>query len=347
MITKISTSDYLKRYDNMDVAERRHFEECVAAWLQSSKKHLLARSEEQTAELQNVIQTSFGWNDDDCAAFQEGAQLLSAFTGQTDTWLPDMLYTKTARRSIKRMVTILSSNTKKDTSVKPLPAMQVTQVLSIDRINTTEHAPKHEHPGTITKPQELSYQHSDITPARPKHIDQYVHLLPAKTQERAAQVRGLLRDLDAARENARLLMNAGEHGDKIAQWARAATTLDAKVKSIYKELDEEWNKLMQSGRIALDAFGNAHVVESEDRKVKSEKNATAIDTANDNQDKTNQQKAALLRKWLIDTRNAKSEKQTEKWVAKYKEMVSVGGMESVTDKVRMAAKHYGIDIEKL
>lgn len=348
MIIKISTSDYLKRYDNMNAGEQQLFETNVNEWLRNVRAKLLARSEEQAAELQNVIQVSFGWNDDDCAAFQDGARLLSAFAGQSDTWLPDMLYTKTARRSIKRMITLLTNGIRKDTPIRPLSA-------------TTEHVPEHSSSKTLNSPfgqkqrslqKELISTNSNATPVRPKHIDQYIHLLPAKTQEKAAQVRGLLQDLDAARENARLLMDAGECGDKIAQWAKTATTLDAKIKSIYKELDDEWEKLVQSGRVGLDAFGNAYVKPAKtipegegggtpDNKA-TEHTTLAADKADDNQ-----RKAALLRKWLIDTRNAKSKKQTEKWTAKYREMVSLGGIEAITDKVREAAKHYEIDINNI
>ena len=66
----------------------------------------------------------------------------------------------------------------------------------------------------------------------------------------------------------------------------------------------------------------------------------------------NQRKAALLRKWLIDTRYGnkdaeKRSKQQEKWKEKYLEMVRLGGMEAVTEKVREAAKHYEIDLDSL
>ena len=61
----------------------------------------------------------------------------------------------------------------------------------------------------------------------------------------------------------------------------------------------------------------------------------------------NARKAALVRKWLIDTRNAKTDDQKKKWIAKYKEMVKLGGDDTVTDKVLEAAKYYDINLEGL
>ena len=171
-------------------------------------------------------------------------------------------------------------------------------------------------------------------------------------------VRGLLRELDVARENARKLMEAKEHSDKIAQWAKTATKLDDKIRSIYRELDAEWEKLVSTGVVSVDAFGNAVVTEpekaqAEEEKPKKqgrppmteeEKAAKAAEKA-EKKRQENQRKAALLRKWLIDTRNAKTDAQQEKWLQKYREMVKLGGEESVTDKVREAAAFYGVELK--
>ena len=234
-------------------------------------------------------------------------------------------------------------------------------------------------------------------PVRPKSIHQYVHLLPRGTQERAAQVGDLLRDLDVAREKARVLMEAGEQGPKVAQWARAAAKLDEKVKGIYRELDREWARLVEQGRVVVDDLGMAHVL-SEEGKVKSEQLSEQrekscsheLPNRDDNgqgqfataqteptssepkpkrtagrkpltdeqkqaraeerrkkQEAKNKRKAALIRKWLVDRRNAKTPEQVEKWTTKYREMVFLGGEKAVTVKVRETAAFYGIDMEKL
>ena len=60
----------------------------------------------------------------------------------------------------------------------------------------------------------------------------------------------------------------------------------------------------------------------------------------------NQRKSALIRKWLIDKRNAVTDEQKQKWMQKYKEMVKLGGEDAVTDKVREAAEYYGVKLKK-
>ena len=189
----------------------------------------------------------------------------------------------------------------------------------------------------------------DSKPAvvRPKHIDQYVHLLPKKTQEKAATVRGLLRDLDTARENMRKLMQAGEHSDKMAQWARTATNLDEKVKKIYLELDSEWEKLVNTGKVTVDALGNVSVTDSAATQSQH--------TEPEKPELTAEQKRRRreLRKWLIDTRRGAEgkarEKRIEQWKLNIREYLTLEPAEAALKdkKIVAAAKHYGVKIEEL
>ena len=193
-------------------------------------------------------------------------------------------------------------------------------------------------------PQALPATAGADAPVRPKHIDQYVHLLPQKTQERAAQVKTMLMDLDEAREKARLLMEAGEHSDAIELWARKATRLDSAVKSIYRELDSEWDKLVGQGRVVVDDLGIAHVVESEESRVKSEESDAA-------QELTSEQKHRRreLRKFLTDTRRGNGKTREEhvgKWQEAWKEYLTLEPKEAALkdEKILEAMKHYGIEV---
>ena len=198
--------------------------------------------------------------------------------------------------------------------------------------------------GTLTK-QENAQGTGEvlIVPMRPKHIDQYVYLLPKGTQERAGAVRGLLRELDEAREKMRLLMeDAQAKPDARAAWARKATRIDATLKGIYKELDAEWEKLVKSGRVTVDALGNANV-------APSPQNGEAQDTV---AKLTSEQKARRreLRKWLIDLRRGKEgearEKRIEQWKMNWKEYLTLEPLESALkdEKVVAAAEHFGVEI---
>ncbi len=101
-------------------------------------------------------------------------------------------------------------------------------------------------------------------PPRPKHIDQYVHLLPEKTQERAKQYGPLKREIEAARENMRLLMNDphSSAADR-EKWAKLAARNDEKIAKINAELDREWEKVAATGRVVVDDLGMAHLLPAE------------------------------------------------------------------------------------
>ena len=169
--------------------------------------------------------------------------------------------------------------------------------------------------------------------------------MPQKTQERASQVKGLLRDLDDAREKARLLMEAGEHPDKIELWARKATRLDNALKSIYRELDSEWDKLVKQGRVGVDDLGNAHVKPLPQPLPKGEGEDCATEAAG----LTSEQKARRreLRKWLTDTRRGNGDTREEhvtKWKENFKEYLTLEPKEKALadQKIIEAMKHYNI-----
>lgn len=330
MVRKISSGEYGKRLGNMTAAERHTYQDRVGQWLRSGGRMLLERADDYGARLQNVLGASVSWNDRECEAFEEGASLLSVLAGVSETWLPDVLYSVSARRAIRQMFKCLKNG---------MPAEKAEE--RGERREEREERKKEPTPA-LPKGVRKETQVSPL-PVRPKHIDQYVHLLPKKTQERAGQVRELLRDLDVARENARKLMDAGEQGDKVAQWAKKATSLDDKVRSIYKELDAEWEKLVKSGRIVVDMFGNASVApEGEPSGTVAEKSELTSEQKHRRRE---------LRKWLTDTRRGAEgkarEKRIEQWKANIREYLTLEPIEAALKdkKLVAAAKHYGIEIQ--
>lgn len=362
MVRKIQSDEYLKRYDKMTVAERQAYKDRVGQWLRSGGRLLSGRAADFDARLQNVLMVSISWNDAECQAFEAGAHLLSALVNSADTWLPDLLYIKAAKRAINNMIRALSSISFIDTKgagapvnqkPKEEPSGKTRKETEAVETGSTKAAAKPLHTEKEKKEERGKRKEEGQTsdgrvlplPVRPKHIDQYVHLLPAKTQERAAQVRGLLRDLDVARENARKLMDAGEQGDKIAQWAKKATSLDAKVRSIYKELDAEWDKLVKAGRVVVDVFGNARVVPD----------GEPLDTVAEQEkpELTSEQKHRRreLRKWLIDIRRGAEgkarEKRIEQWKVNIREYLTLEPLETALkdEKLVVAAEHFGVDIK--
>lgn len=377
MVRKIQQNEYLKRYDNMPVAERQAYDERVGKWLRSGAKTLDKRAETFEARLQNVVQVSAAWNDAECAAFEEGARLLSAVSHKTDTWLPEMLYTKSAKRAIRKMYEVLSElenggteaqqkpkeepaeGTRKATpavgeNAPTVPQQQTEQGQTAKAPFRTQSVGDNNGKGSdqqavgekpLGEPAGVTTMAEGALPVRPKHIDQYVHLLPQKTQERAAQVKGLLQELDEAREKMCLLMDdpTAKSDDREA-WAKKTTSIDNKLRSIYDELDREWDKLAKSGRVVVDDLSNARVVPAAD----------ATDTTDEGPaELTSEQKARRreLRKWLVDTRRGNGDTRDDhvaKWRENFREYLTLEGDAAFEDeKIIEAAKHYGINIEEL
>ena len=195
-----------------------------------------------------------------------------------------------------------------------------------------------------------------VVPARPKHIDQYVHLLPKETQERAAGYGELMRQLGEARDNMQLLMDDDHASAKSReQWAKQATRIDKKIRAIKEELDREWEKVVAENRIALDAFGNAYVVEMRNEKGEMRNDDAAGENSaigHQPSDLSSEQKKRRreLRKWLIDLRRGKEgkdrEKRIEQWRVNWKEYLTLEPKEKALqdEKILEAAKHFGIDI---
>ena len=227
----------------------------------------------------------------------------------------------------------------------PLPTGKPTGALEAQGKTQGNHATESQGtlPAAVSAPLPTGKPQGTLIPARPKHIDQYAYLLPKGTQERAGAVRGLLRELDEAREKMRLLMeDVNAKPDARAAWARKATKIDATLKGIYRELDAEWEKLVKSGRVTVDALGNANV-------APSPQNGEAQDTV---AEMTSEQKARRreLRKWLIDLRRGKEgkarEKRIEQWKENWKEYLTLEPLEAALkdEKVVAAAAYFGVEI---
>ena len=209
----------------------------------------------------------------------------------------------------------------------------------------------------VIQPSAICYQPSSaVVPARPKHIDQYVHLLPKETQERAAEYGELMRQLGEARDNMQLLMDDDHASAKSReQWAKQATKLDKKIRALKEELDREWEKVAESGRVVIDDLGMAHLVPTSQCDAALNGDGTSADGEGGEREPvelTSEQKKRRreLRKWLIDLRRGKEgkdrEKRIEQWRVNWKEYLTLEPKEKALEdeKILEAAKHFGIDL---
>lgn len=197
---------------------------------------------------------------------------------------------------------------------------------------------------------------SGMVPARPKHIDQYVHLLPKATQDRASQYGELMRQLGEARDNMQLLMGDDHASAKSReQWAKQATKLDKKIRALKEELDREWEKVAESGRVVIDDLGMAHLV-SDGKPSGTVADGEVPETIKpETCELTSEQKKRRreLRKWLIDLRRGKEgkdrERRIEQWRVNWQEYLTLEPKEKALEdeKILEAAKHFGIDLTQI
>ena len=376
MIRRIKTTEYLKQYGAMSDGERQEYQRRVGEWLAQDGARLYELTDRPMAKAQNMVLMSARWTKEDCQAFQDGALLLSALAGQADTWLPTQLYAKSAFRAVRQMVALLggvaggdaiaTQKTKKKQTPPLAPPLDGRGAADAQRGAAMQGAipagkPQGTLPAKVTTPlPRREGQGGGSALVRPRHIDQYVHLLPEATQKRAAGYGELMREFDEAREKLRIVMDDPHASDKERQgWATRVRNLDGQIGAIRRELDAEWEKVAASGRVVMDDLGMAHLISPTPDPSPKERGVDTTDgepeampEAKANEKADNERKAALLRKWLIDTRYGNKDadsraKYQQKWREKYREMVRLGGIESVTEKVKTAAEHYGIDIAEL
>lgn len=171
MITKLTSNDYLKRFSSMTLAEKQEYLEKVMDWNKNQSHALLRHTADTEAQLQNILQCGNKWKIEEQEAVSEGIRLLSAFAGNGDSWLPNAVYSKSAKRVIQWIA-------------DGLMRVQADNTATPKSIAATQPLPAKKRPGRPKKEAraEGSADTADtaFTPVRPKHIDQYVHLFPKK-----------------------------------------------------------------------------------------------------------------------------------------------------------------------
>ena len=382
MIKKILTREYLKGYGDMTDDERKAFDGRVGEWLSKHGTRLVTMTNRPMAKSQNLMTLTTRWTVEDCRAVEDGILLMSALMKVADTWLPSQIYMRSAFRAVRQMVGVLIDSAKWKVNGLNLLVDPVTGAPTTKTGNTVTGQPKNPLPTIKTvgreydaatdtvkaqrevvpahQPSAVSHQPSSgLVPARPRHIDQYVHLLPKTTQERAEKYGPLMRELDEMREKQRLLLDADGVGDRDREAvAKRIVAIDKEIGGIRRELDAEWEKLVKSGRVVVDDLGMARVIESEHGKVDSEKSAAAQFSDTEHQSSsinsqtslTSEQKARRreLRKFLTDTRrgNGKTrEEHVDKWQEAWKEYLTLEPQEAAMkdEKILAAMEHYGIN----
>ena len=400
MIRQIQANEYMKRVASMTEAERLALDKRVGEWLETAPKLLQPCADVPLARMQNVMQVGGGWNDAEQDAFMEGVRLLTPFMAVADTWLPTMIYTKAARRCILNMIDVLRTHAPKlkvtpksipDRVASPKPEKMQTMDSQIQFSPksaspikpTTSTQPTDEPKKKVGRPRKMTKEEeqaalsnnlftsnankfeNDATssPAipRPKHIDQYVYLLPERTQMRAAQYGPLMRELEQARSNMKLLID-DPHAkpSERERWAKTAVKVDNQIAALRRELDAGWANLVDTGRVVVDDMGMAHIIDPETGQIADPKPAVTAPT-DDAQEKqkdqpktkekpkplTPEEKAkriSYLQKWLRDSRPTATEERKKQWEENARELLHLGG--TLSDAMVKAGEHYGAKIPR-
>ena len=400
MIRQIQANEYMKRVASMTEAERLDLAKRVGEWLDTSAKLLMSHTNDPLARMQSVMQMGGEWNDAEQEAFMEGARLLTPFMTIADTWLPTMIYTKAARRCILNMIEVLRGNVGKlrivpqsvpdrvpspkpektqakdlQTQLSPKPALPINTTTSTQPTDKSEK--KVGRPRKMTKEEEQAaisanlfapYENklaneatsSPIIP-RPKHIDQYAYLLPERTQIRAAQYGPLMRELERARSNMKLLID-DPHAkpSERERWAKTAVKTDNQIAALRRELDAGWANLVDTGRVVVDDMGMAHIIDPETGLIADPKPVVTAPT-DDAQEKPKEQpkpkekpkpltpeekakRISYLQKWLRDPRATATEERKKQWEENARELLNLGG--KLSDAMVKAGEHYGAKIPR-
>lgn len=386
MIRQIQANEYMKRVASMTEAERLDLAKRVGEWLDSSAKLLMPHTNDPLARMQNVMQMGAAWDDRTQDAFNEGVRLLTPFVAIADTWLPTMIYTKAARRCIFNMIEMLRTHAPK---LKATPQSVPDRVPSQNprqKPQAPEPTEKPQNPSTTQKrkpgrPRKLTKEEEQaaLTPnlfapnanksaneatsspviPRPKHIDQYVYLLPERTQIHAAQYGPLMRELEQARSNMKLLID-DPHAkpSERERWAKTAVKTDNQIASIRRELDAGWANLVDTGRVIVDDMGMAHIIDPKTGQIADPKPVVTV-PSDDAQEKPKEQpkpkekqkpltpeekakRISYLQKWLRDPRATATEERKKQWEENARELLHLGG--TLSDAMVKAGEHYGAKI---
>lgn len=377
-IQKLQGNEYLRTYGSMNVVEREAFCRRVDKWLKQSGA-LIARAQESQALYMNVQTVAQGWNDEEVAAFREGALLMTAMIKENEVagkWLPDGIWNKSASRAIRAIIEVMQA-------VGNIPAEKPTGTLtSKDQAEKPAGTLTSEKPADTLPAAQSGLPARDVpsgeptgtlhggSPARPKHIDQYIHLLPEATQKRAATVKELHSQLAEAHDTLdQLIDDPNAATADLAFWQKRCTSTEDAIMRIYAELDEEWEKVVKSGRVIVDEFGVARKTpsgEPTDTLPTAPSDLPAMDSEKPKRHRatkaemkerrkkereemlmkmSEEEKAKrreYLKKWLRDTRTSKSTKHDEQWLDNLHELVLLGG--EVTESFKKAAAHYELEI---
>lgn len=233
----ITINDYLKPIKMMTEQEKEVYFDRVKRWTEEDYPRLCAVQE--------------AWTASDIKSFDEGCTLISVLQGARQ-WLPSKIYQKDIKRRLTWVRDWLDEINRRygkvDFAAMPHPNEAVGRAIYV-----AAKAERSKSYATVVKEQADAAVADGKIPAtataRPKHLDAYLHLLPVKVQEDAAQLSALYLKLGEFHQMLHKIADDPRANPKDREkYAKAVTKAADTIDAIYAEVEAAWEALSDADK---------------------------------------------------------------------------------------------------
>ena len=214
MITK---KDFMKDYNAMSSAEQKDYFERVDKWTDETFPQLIAQA------------TS--WMNVPVKEFNEGMKLVSAIKRARPFVVAHRSY-KGVDIVLNKMRSLLMEIQEKSgrSRLRSIPAGDKRKWFA-----ATEVVSEPDEDGTVAV---KTYEEPEVDGRRPQHVSEYIHLLPKKLQQEAAELKRMHMELSMYRGEAEeLSKNPNAVKEQVAEKARKAVETEQRIRTLYASLD--------------------------------------------------------------------------------------------------------------
>ena len=233
----ITINDYLKPIKMMTEHEKEVYFDRVKRWTEEDYPRLCAVQE--------------AWTASDIKSFDEGCTLISVLQGARQ-WLPSKIYQKDIKRRLTWVRDWLDEINRRygkvDFTAMPHPSEAMGRAIYV-----AAKSERSKNYATVVKEQADAAVADGKVPAtataRPKHLDAYLHLLPVKVQEDAAQLSALYLKLGEFHQMLHKIADDLRANPKDREkYAKAVTKTADTIDAIYAEVEAAWEALSDADK---------------------------------------------------------------------------------------------------
>lgn len=247
----ITTNDYLKPIKKMTEQEKEVYFDQVKKWTEEDYPRLCAVQE--------------AWTANEFKSFDEGCVLISVLQGAR-AWLPSKIYQKDIQRRLTWVRDWLTEINRRygkvDFAAMPHPSEAMGRAIYVNA-----KAERSKDYAQVVKGQAdaalADGKIPETSTARPKHLDAYLHLLPAKVQADAAQLSALYLKLGELHGMLHLKADPRHDPRDRQKYAQAVVRVSDSIDAIYAEVEAAWEALPEDEK----AKAGATIAETQQTKA--------------------------------------------------------------------------------